>query len=256
MSILDAKTREEISQLLPWYANGTLDPQDKARVEFAVKQDAQLRAELELVLEDQAATLDVIGQESVSDLMAERFKVALNQEAARLGDSSDQQTKPVTVGFFRQVAKALFPTKPVTYMASAAMLLLVLQSGAIISLMSDLPGNPSNQFPPAAGQNELSLDGFSSSLTAEKKPLANSSNNAGPESKKQKAVLVRVLFRDTVGMEQITAFLKNNDGEIIGGPKSNGEFLLMFKLVGNEDKQQLMDRLRRQASLFKGLSEK
>ena len=55
MSTLTEKERQELSLLLPWYANGTLDGEDSRRVEAALAEDEELAREFDLVLEDQAA---------------------------------------------------------------------------------------------------------------------------------------------------------------------------------------------------------
>ncbi len=52
----DNAERRAVSELLPWYAAGTLDASDTARVEAALAADPTLRDELEIVREDQDAS--------------------------------------------------------------------------------------------------------------------------------------------------------------------------------------------------------
>ena len=57
MTDLTDKERQELSELLPFYLNGTLDNGESARVEAALADDEALRADLELLKMVQAETL-------------------------------------------------------------------------------------------------------------------------------------------------------------------------------------------------------
>ena len=72
MSTLSDKDRDELSLLLPWYANGTLDAEDSVRVEQALAEDDALAREFDLILEDQAAMIDVVSEEEVPSRSEER----------------------------------------------------------------------------------------------------------------------------------------------------------------------------------------
>ena len=80
MSTLSDKDIEELSLLLPWYANGTLDAEDSVRVEQALAEDDALAREFDLILEDQAAIVDLVSEEDVPSSISERFKAALEAE--------------------------------------------------------------------------------------------------------------------------------------------------------------------------------
>ena len=90
MSTLSTRERQELSLLLPWYANGTLDAEDSRRIEAALAEDEELAREFDLVLEDQAAVVALTSEEEVPLSMAERFKAALHAEPAR----SDESAQP------------------------------------------------------------------------------------------------------------------------------------------------------------------
>jgi anti-sigma factor RsiW len=57
MTDLTDKERQELSELLPFYLNGTLDGEERARVEAGLADDAALRADLEFLKVVQAETL-------------------------------------------------------------------------------------------------------------------------------------------------------------------------------------------------------
>ena len=57
MTDLTDKDRQELSELLPFYLNGTLDGDERARVEAGLAEDEALRADLEFLKVVQAETL-------------------------------------------------------------------------------------------------------------------------------------------------------------------------------------------------------
>jgi anti-sigma factor RsiW len=57
MTGLTEKDRQDLSELLPFYLNGTLDGEDRARVEAGLADDEELRADLEFLKMVQAETL-------------------------------------------------------------------------------------------------------------------------------------------------------------------------------------------------------
>jgi len=98
MSALSEKERQEVSLLLPWYANGTLDSEDSCKVEAALAQDEALAREFDLVLEDQAATIELVSEEEVPISIAERFnsEVAWADIDAFLSENRGQVVKGPT----------------------------------------------------------------------------------------------------------------------------------------------------------------
>lgn len=220
MSTLDVKEREEISQLLPWYANGTLGREDSERVEAALDVDDQLRAEFDLVLDDQIATIDVVSEEPVPASMEQRFKVALNQvqtQELKDLDPSIGQDKP---GVVERVIGMLFPTRAVAYMAVAAALLLVVQSGTIVSLISNDPAG--GQFQTASGPDKQSVAG----------------------------VQFLVQFNEAAAVSDLSQFLSNNDGRIVSGPSADNFYTLEFSRGGDTSAQKLQALLDGNPDLF------
>lgn len=198
MSTLDQKTREELSLLLPWYANGTLDDAENALVEEALKSDELLAAEYELILEDQAAVIDLVSSEEVPASMEERFKVALNA-AATAGESAPIEQASSSESFVEKMISLFFPTRTVAIMAVAAALVLCVQAGIIFSMVD---GNqPGNQYQTASGEEEAA------------------------------DIKLRFLvkFKADAEFGLIEKLLKELDGQIIKGPTADGFYELGFK---------------------------
>ena len=72
----NAPEREEIENLLPWYAAGTLSRRDTARVEDALSNDAELARRFEMVREELGETIRVnesLGAPSARAMKARAF---------------------------------------------------------------------------------------------------------------------------------------------------------------------------------------
>ncbi len=74
------ETRQEIEELLPFYANGTLDGDERAKVETALAEEADLRAELE-VLVALRETMQAEEMQSPGELGLARLMRDLDREA-------------------------------------------------------------------------------------------------------------------------------------------------------------------------------
>ncbi len=126
----DNAERRSVSELLPWYAAGTLDAADTARVEAALAADPSLRDELEIVREDQDATFALAeaaprpSPRVLDDLMrrVEAEPAKLSHVAAR-----------AKAGFADWLGEKLAMLSPrsLAYAAGAAALALVIQAGVI-----------------------------------------------------------------------------------------------------------------------------
>lgn len=217
MSTLDRETREELSMLLPWYANGTLEEDEMARVEDALQQDESLRAELDLILEDQAATIELVEAQDVPASIAERFKVVLEQETAAPPLSRAADPAP---GLMERLASALFPTRQVAYAAAAALFLLTVQSGVIFSLLTS--DDPAGQYETASGGEEA--QGTQARFLVQ----------LNPES----------------SLSALTGYLAGHNGQIVEGPTPQGLFKLAFEVAEDETGDDIKGKLEAEGSLF------
>ena len=197
MSTLSDKDREELSLLLPWYANGTLDDTDSPRVAAALAEDDALAREFDLVLEDQAAMIELVSEEEVPSSISERFKAQLNAEIDKPAPRATAQA--TDQGFLARALSALFPAQPRAYAAAAAIVALLLPAVALVSYQA---GNDS----PARYQTASGDDPVTTDTTR---------------------VLVR--FNAAAEWRAIDAFLKEKGGQIVTGPTPDGFYELEFK---------------------------
>jgi anti-sigma factor RsiW len=124
--------REEIEAMLPWFAAGTLNRRDAARVEAALKSDTDLAQRFELVREELGETIRVnedLGAPSSRALKSLFEKI--DREAPR-----QQAVSFNLVGRISEFV-ASFSPRTLAYAGAVAALALVLQAGVITSLVTD-----------------------------------------------------------------------------------------------------------------------
>jgi len=197
MNTLNEKERHELSLLLPWYANGTLNSDDSRKVEAALARDEELAREYELVLEDQAALVDLVSEEEVPVSMAERFKAALNAQADEPAPVARRAAPQDSV--VSRIVSALFATRPRAYAAVAAAIILLVPAVVIVS---GLTGNQqTGQYQTATGRDE-------------------------PATAKTRML---VKFSAGAAWSDIDAFLRQNSGQVVKGPTADGLYELEFE---------------------------
>ncbi len=218
MSTLSEKDREELSLLLPWYANGTLEEDESRKVEEALANDEALAREFDLVLEDQASVVELVSEEVVPSSMAERFKVALTveQESADTGVTRRQSISGESM--FSRIASVLFPTRPVAYAAVAAAIVVCVQAAVIFSVVTD--NQQTSQYQTASGEEDTAV--------AKTRML--------------------VKFKPEVSLRQIDGFLKEHKGQIIKGPTADGFYELAFEKT--EKTEKLAEEISAEAEIF------
>jgi anti-sigma factor RsiW len=120
--------REEIESLLPWFAAGTLSRRDAERVERALKADAELSRQFEMVREELGETIRVnesLGAPSTRALKSLFEKIDAEAPVAR--------QSAVSLGFMNRVSEfiASFSPRTLAYAGTAAALAIVLQAAVI-----------------------------------------------------------------------------------------------------------------------------
>ena len=197
MSTLSNKQRQEFSLMLPWYANGTLDDEDSRKVEAALAQDNELAREFDLVLEDQAAMIELVSEEEIPISMPERFKAALNATP----QSPEPIARPRTSGesAINRILSVLFPAKPRAYAFVAAVFVVLVPAVAIVSYMSgsQQPG----LYQTASGTEPATVD----------------------------TARVLVKFKADVALAEINVLLQDRRGQIVKGPTADGLYELEFE---------------------------
>ncbi|QIE45544.1 hypothetical protein G5B38_08430 [Pseudohalocynthiibacter aestuariivivens] len=197
MSTLSEREKQEVSLLLPWYANGTLNSEDSRKVEAALAQDDALAREFDLVLEDQMAVVELVSEEEVPVSMAERFKAALNAEQ----DEPATSARPREAGesLINRIISVLFPARPRAYAVVAAVFILFAPAVVIYSIV--VGNHQTGQYQTASGEEETIL-GKTRTL---------------------------VKFNSDAVWTDIDAFLSENRGQIVKGPTPDGLYELAFE---------------------------
>lgn len=201
MSPLSEKEREELEMLMPWYVNGTLDRESAERIEAALRSDPALAYSLELLREDQDATVALAEADELPPSMEARFLAQLDAAAAddarRAAREAARHGLLARLGAWIGDFAASAPPRGLALAAAAAALIVVLQTGVIVSMIGD-GARPGEGFRTASGEAEQD----------------------GP------AVLVQ--FAPGAELAEITAFLDENGARIVDGPLPGGMFKLRF----------------------------
>jgi hypothetical protein len=153
--------REEIEAMLPWFAAGTLNRRDAARVEAALKSDNDLAQRFELVREELGETIRVnedLGAPSSRALKSLFEKI--DREAPR-----QQAVSFNLVGRISEFV-ASFSPRTLAYAGAVAALALVLQAGVITSLVTDRGDASYKTVSVDPGQGTYALVRFAPGATA------------------------------------------------------------------------------------------
>jgi anti-sigma factor RsiW len=153
--------REEIEAMLPWFAAGTLNRRDAARVEAALKSDTDLAQRFELVREELGETIRVnedLGAPSSRALKSLFEKI--DREAPR-----QQAVSFNLVGRISEFV-ASFSPRTLAYAGAVAALALVLQAGVITSLVTDRGDASYKTVSVDPGQGTYALVRFAPGATA------------------------------------------------------------------------------------------
>jgi len=126
-----AREREEIEEMLPWHAAGTLSRRDARRVEDALAADPELQRRFEIVREEMSET--ILLNESLGAPSRRAMDKLFTQIEAESGPA-----KAVSPSFGTRIAEFFASLTPRTlaYSASAAALVLLLQAGVIVGVMT------------------------------------------------------------------------------------------------------------------------
>jgi anti-sigma factor RsiW len=190
-------SEQEIDELLPWHAAGTLNSRDAKRVEDALAHDPALARRYELVREEMLETIgtnETLGAPSSRTLDA-LFK-KIDAEPAR---------KPARrlnlAGRFNEFVASLTP-RTLAYAAGAAVLLLVLQAGVITGVLVN--GNTPGGYQTASAPSASSAAGS----------------------------YAMVRFAPQATATDITQFLEANKLSVAAGPAPGGMYRVRLAAAG------------------------
>ena len=160
-----APEREEIENLLPWYAAGTLNRRDTARVEKALANDNELARQFEMVREELGETIGV--NESLGAPSARAMKTLfekIDAEPARAPAAASFNL----MGRISEFMASMSP-RTLAYAGGVAAIALLLQAGVIGKLVGERTGSFDMASAPAtvtASQGVEALIRFSSQANA------------------------------------------------------------------------------------------
>ena len=212
----EAPERQEIEELLPWHAAGTLSRRDAQRVEDALANDPELASRYALVREELGETIhlnETLGAPSARAL--EKLFAKIDAEPARKPSAS--------FNISARIAEFFASLSPRTLATSAAVgaLALLLQAGVIGAILAKQQGESFQ----------------TASLSGPKETIVRSLGQAsGPRA--------FVRFAPDARVSDITAFLDANQAVIIDST-AGGMFRLQFgdKPLSRAEVAGLMTRL-------------
>jgi hypothetical protein len=181
-----APEREEIESLLPWYAAGTLNRRDTARVERALASDSELARQFEMVREELGETIGVnesLGAPSQRAMKSLFEKI--DAEPARAPAAASFNL----MGRISEFMSSLTP-RTLAYAGGAAAIALMLQAGVIGTLIGERTGTAPNLASAPATATATATQG----------------------------VEALVSFAPQASAAEIAEFLNANKASIVGGP--------------------------------------
>ncbi len=205
--------REDIEMLLPWYAAGTLDAPDRARVDAWLKRDPDLAGQLDIVRAEQVETL------RSNDAVRAPAILTVEQTMAVLQRSIGTSPMKGFVGRIRDFF--VMPSAgPVRWVAAAAGAVMLVQAGAVGYLVSQRQGEVYQ--------------------TA-----------SGGQSAPQPGSYALVRFADTATAASISAALTDLDMSVVDGPRQGGLFRIRIGAadMSEKDRDGRIDALRRRPGL-------
>ena len=217
----DALQREQIEQLLPWHAAGTLNRRDAQMVERALENDANLVMQYDLARQELSETIhlnETLG--APSSRAMEKLMAGIAAEPAAASARS-------TFSLSRWISERVGSLSPATlaWSATAAALVIAIQAGFLAGMvMQDKAGGSrfetaSTGGPATAGQGRFALLGFNPQASA----------------------------------ADVTAFLEANKLSIADGPRAGGLFRVRVAdpSVPQEDAARILERLRGETTIVR-----
>lgn len=198
----NVQEREDIETLLPWFAAGTLDRKDAARVEKALASDAELSARFDLVREELGETIRL--NESLGAPSARAMKTLFEKIDA---ESPAARTTSASVSLTTRISEFIMGLSPRTlaYAGTAAVLAIMLQAGVITGVL----------------MNERGGDGYRTVAIEQGAPAG---------AVQGSFALVR--FAPEANAADITKLLEDQKASIVSGPSAGGIYRVKVAVTG------------------------
>jgi anti-sigma factor RsiW len=210
----DAPEREQIEELLPWHAAGTLSRRDAQRVEQALEKDAALARRFAMVREEMSETIHL--NETLGAPSSRAMERLLSGIEAESGPARQTRRSFSLSAWISDQLSALSP-RTLAWSAMAAVLAIALQAGLLASIYSGKLGTPSYE---------------TASLSPDRGAGAGGS-------------FVLVSFAPQATVSEITNVLKTNGLTVVEGPRGDGFYKVQPIATGapKEDASQVAARL-------------
>jgi hypothetical protein len=191
----------EIEELLPWHAAGTLSRRDAARVEEALARDPELARRYELVREELEGTIHL--NESLGAPSARASEALFAKIAAE-----PRRTALPSLNLAARLSDFIagFSPRTLAYAAGAAVLAIVVQAGVI------------------GGVLVHEHDGTSGGFRTASAPATQAPVETG--------TYAMIRFAPQASAADITRFLETNKLTIAGGPMAGGMFRVRVAVTG------------------------
>jgi hypothetical protein len=209
--------RSFADEALPWYATGRLAPAETARIESALRDDAELRRHLDVVGDELAETI------RVNERLGAPSTHVIEKLFAKI-DAEPRRRAATAGGLAARLSEWLSGLSPRTLAmgAVAGAVVLLAQAGLIGSL--------------------LITDQPASYTTA-----------SYAKAEQQDGAFVLVGFAESATAARVLEFLKANNATIVDGPRAGGLFKLRVSpdKLPREDVDKIAQRLRGDATLVR-----
>lgn len=204
--------REEIEMLLPWFITGKLDAADNARVEAALARDPVLRRQVDLVREEQGAT--IAANEAIAAPRTLTVENGMQAVAARTSLGARQRA----AGLMDRLRAFFTMPSPraVRFATAAAVAVVLLQAATIGTLLS------------------------------QREDYATASGGAA------RGATVIVKFVDGASAQAIAGTLQGLNMSIVDGPKPGGTFVVRLgpESLSQADRRSRIEELRKASGVI------
>jgi hypothetical protein len=193
----EAPERQEIEELLPWHAAGTLSRRDAQRVEEALASDPELARRYALVREELGATIrlnETLGAPSTRAL--EKLFAKIDAEPAR------RQAQSLNLGSRIGEFFASLSPRTLAWSASAAAVAILLQAGLLADIML----------------KETKTGGYETA--------------SAPTTDPGVGAFTLIRFAPQASSDDITKFLEANKLSIAAGPMAGGLYKVRVAVTG------------------------
>jgi anti-sigma factor RsiW len=183
----------EIETLLPFYANGTLNPADRQRVAEALATSPALARQLELIAEERHLTIALHDALPAGPRPAALDRLMASVAAEPRKPPMLERAQSGLIAWLGTMLGAMSPRR-LAYAAVAAAVLLVVQGVALTGLLM-------------RGGSETTFEMASA-----------------PAGYQTPGTFVLVTFADSARAQDVTSLLERQKASIVDGPRPNGAF--------------------------------